>query len=295
MRSLFRSKAAHVSDRIKVLPQYVLPKQALTSLAGRVAGAKGGAMTTRLIRWFVGKYGVDMAEAENPDIASYTSFNDFFTRALRPGARPLAQADFVCPVDGAISQFGAIDEHEILQAKGHTFTTAQLVGGDEKLAAQFAHGGFANLYLSPKDYHRIHMPCDGRLTRMIYVPGALFSVNPTTARGVPGLFARNERVVCVFESEQFGTFVMVLVGATIVGSMATVWHGMVNPPRLPQLYEWTYDSEQVVLRKGEEMGRFLLGSTVVMLFKKDTIAFNQAWAPERSVRLGEMMGNRPGR
>jgi phosphatidylserine decarboxylase len=295
MRSLIASRADQVSDRIKVLPQYVLPKQALTSLAGRVAGAKGGAMTTRLIRWFVAKYGVDMAEAENADIAAYPSFNEFFTRALRPGVRPLADADFVCPVDGAISQFGAIDEHQILQAKGHTFTTAQLVGGDEQLAARFAHGSFANLYLSPKDYHRIHMPCDGRLTRMIYVPGALFSVNPTTARGVPGLFARNERVVCVFESAQHGPFVMVLVGATIVGSMATVWHGMVNPPRLPQLTEWTYDGDQVVLRKGEEMGRFLLGSTVVMLFQRDTISFNAQWAPERAVRLGEMMGNRPAR
>jgi phosphatidylserine decarboxylase len=283
-----------VSDRIKVLPQYVLPKQALTSFAGRVAGAKGGAMTTRLIRWFVGKYGVNMDEAVNPDIASYTSFNEFFTRPLKDGARPLANADFVCPVDGAISQFGAIDEHEIFQAKGHKFTTTQLVGGDAELASHFAHGSFANLYLSPKDYHRIHMPCDGRLTRMIYVPGALFSVNPTTARGVPGLFARNERVVCVFEHDQFGPFVMVLVGATIVGSMATVWHGVVNPPRLPEIYEWKYTAEPpVVLRKGEEMGRFLLGSTVVMLFRKDTIVFNPDWAPERSVRLGEMMGNRP--
>jgi phosphatidylserine decarboxylase len=137
------------------------------------------------------------------------------------------------------------------------------------------------------------MPCDGRLTRMIYVPGALFSVNPTTARGVPGLFARNERVVCVFESEQHGPFVLTLVGATIVGSMATVWHGVVNPPRMPRICEWTYESEPVVLKKGDEMGRFLLGSTVVMLFQKDTISFNPDWAPERPVRLGEMMGNQP--
>ncbi|MET0982777.1 MAG: archaetidylserine decarboxylase [Telluria sp.] len=282
-----------MSDRFKVLPQYLLPKQALTSFAGRVAGAQGGAMTTRLIRWFVGKYGVNMAEAANPDITSYSSFNDFFTRPLRGDARPLAPADFISPVDGAISQFGAIDDHNILQAKGHLFTTAELVGGDKALASHFQHGAFANLYLSPKDYHRIHMPCTGRLTRMIYVPGALFSVNPTTARGVPGLFARNERVVCVFENDEIGTFVMVLVGATIVGSMATVWHGVVNPPRKPDICEWTYDSKPVVLQKGEEMGRFLLGSTVVMLFKKDAISFNPAWAPERSVRLGEMMGNRP--
>lgn len=282
-----------MSDRFKVLPQYVLPKQALTSFAGRVAGHRGGRMTTRLIRWFVGKYGVNMDEAHNSDIASYPSFNEFFTRPLKDGVRPLAQADFVCPVDGAISQFGSIDDHHILQAKGHKFTTTQLVGGDATLGAKFQHGSFANLYLSPKDYHRLHMPCDGRLTRMIYVPGALFSVNPTTARGVPGLFARNERVVCVFESDQFGTFVMVLVGATIVGSMATPWHGVVNPQRTGRISEWTYESEPVVLKKGQEMGRFLLGSTVVMLFKEKTIAFNADWAPERKVRLGEMMGNRP--
>jgi phosphatidylserine decarboxylase len=282
-----------VSDRFKVLPQYLLPKQRLTTFAGRVAGAKGGSMTTRLIRWFVGKYGVNMAEAANPDIASYSSFNEFFTRPLKPGVRPLAQADFVCPVDGAISQFGAIDDHHMLQAKGHRFTTTDLVGGDAALAAQFRHGSFANLYLSPKDYHRLHMPCDGKLTRMIYVPGALFSVNPTTARGVPNLFARNERVVCVFESPEHGPFVLVLVGATIVGSMATVWHGVVNPKRPQKISEWDYSGEDIVLKKGDEMGRFLLGSTIVMLFQAGTIGFNGDWAPERKVVLGELMGNKP--
>jgi phosphatidylserine decarboxylase len=282
-----------MSDRLKVLLQYLLPKQRLTTFAGRVAGARGGAATTRLIRWFARKYGVDMSEAADPDLANYQSFNDFFTRPLRAGARPIAPADFVCPVDGAISQFGAIDDHHILQAKGHRFTTAALVGGDTALAARFRHGSFANLYLSPKDYHRLHMPCDGTLTRMIYVPGALFSVNPVTARGVPNLFARNERVVCVFDSSEHGTFVMVLVGATIVGSMATVWHGVVNPKRTGVVSEWTYPERNVVLAKGEEMGRFLLGSTIVMLFAADTIVFNEAWAPERTVRLGESMGDRP--
>ena len=280
-------------SRLKVLPQYVMPKQAMTNLAGRVAGHRGGSMTTGLIRWFVGKYGVDMSEAANPDIASYPSFNEFFTRALRDGVRPLAQADYVCPVDGAISQFGDIDDHQIFQAKGHKFTTAELVGGDQTLAAHFQHGHFANVYLSPKDYHRIHMPCDGRLTRMIYVPGKLFSVNPTTARGVPGLFARNERVVCVFDSDEFGPFVMTLVGATIVGSMATVWHGVVNPPRMARICDWQYEPGEVTLKKGDEMGRFLLGSTVVMLFQKNAIRFNPAWAPEGKVRLGDVMGNRP--
>lgn len=279
-----------VSDRLAVLPQYLLPKGALTNFAGRVAGAKGGAMTTRLIRWFVGKYDVNMGEALNPDIASYASFNEFFTRALRPDARPLADADFICPVDGRISQFGAIDDDQIFQAKGHKFSTTALVGGDAALAAKFQHGSFANLYLSPRDYHRIHMPCDGKLTRMIYVPGELFSVNPTTARGIPGLFARNERVVCVFDTVN-GPFVMTLVGATIVGSMATVWHGVVNPPRAPQICEWKYDDQNILLKKGDELGRFLLGSTVVMLFPKDTMSFNPAWQPAGPVKLGEMMAN----
>ena len=189
-----------MSDRRKVLPQYILPKRGLTAFAGRVASRERGATTTRLVRWFVRKYGVDMSEAAQPEIGAYASFNDFFTRALRQGARPLADADLVCPVDGAISQFGAIEHDQIFQAKGHRYSTAALVGGDTALAAEFENGHFATLYLSPKDYHRIHMPCEGRLRRMIYVPGELFSVNPATARGVPGLFARNERVVCVFDS-----------------------------------------------------------------------------------------------
>jgi len=282
-----------MSDRFKVMLQHLAPKQSLTTLAGRIAGAQGGAATTRLIRWFVARYEVAMDEAENPDIASYKSFNDFFTRPLKAGARPLAATDFVCPVDGAISQFGTIEDGQIVQAKGHSFTTTALVGGDAALAEQFRHGSFANLYLSPRDYHRLHMPCDGTLKRMIHVPGALFSVNPVTARGVPGLFARNERVVCEFDSETHGTFVMVLVGATIVGSMATVWHGVVNAKRTGKVAQWDYEPGTVVLRQGEEMGRFLLGSTIVMLFRPGTIAFNESWMPERPVRLGEMMGNRP--
>ena len=277
--------------RFAVLPQYLFPKHRLTQFAGWVARGERGDRTTRLIRWFVGKYGVNMDEAAEPDIAAYASFNDFFTRALKAGARPLAQADLVCPVDGAISQYGPIADDQIFQAKGHAYSTQALVGGDAALAAQFQHGSFATLYLSPRDYHRIHMPCDGRLTRMVYVPGDLFSVNPTTARGVPGLFARNERVVCVFETAH-GPFVLTLVGATIVGSMATVWHGVVNPPRLGDLREWRYEDGTVTLRQGEEMGRFLLGSTVVMLFPQGPLAFNPQWTPGRSIRLGESMANR---
>ena len=280
-----------MSDRLAVLLQYLLPKQALTVFAGKVASARGGAFTARLIRWFIGRYTVNMAEAANPDIRSYATFNDFFTRALRSDARPLSQAGFICPVDGAISQFGRIANDQLFQAKGHTYSTTALVGGDRDLAAQFKDGSFATLYLSPRDYHRIHMPCDGSLTRMIYVPGDLFSVNPVTARGVPGLFARNERVVCVFDSEH-GPFVLTLVGATIVGSMATVWHGLVNPPRSREVREWKYEKQQVVLKKGGEMGRFLLGSTVVMLFPENALQFNPQWAPTRAVSMGEEMGSK---
>ncbi|MDN4587293.1 phosphatidylserine decarboxylase [Xenophilus aerolatus] len=277
-----------MSNRFAVLPQYIYPKQALTSFAGWVAGKERGSVTTWIVRRFVAKYDVNMAEAVESDISRYASFNDFFTRALKPGARPIADAPLVCPVDGAISQFGPIAGDQIFQAKGHAYSTTALVGGDAALAAQFKDGSFATLYLSPRDYHRIHMPCDGRLTRMVYVPGELFSVNPTTARGVPGLFARNERVVCVFESER-GPFVLVLVGATIVGSMATVWHGVVNPPRGGEVREWRYDDREIVLKKGEEMGRFLLGSTVVMLFPRPALVFNPEWAPGRAIRLGEAM------
>ena len=279
-----------MSDRLAVLPQYLLPKQALTAFAGRIACARGGRLTTRLIKWFVRRYGVNMSEAANPDVASYASFNDFFSRALKDGARPLASAELVCPVDGAISQFGAIRGNQIFQAKGHHYSSTALLGGDASLAAQFDDGSFATLYLSPRDYHRIHMPCDGRLRRMIHVPGELFSVNPTTARGVPGLFARNERVVCVFESAH-GPFVLALVGATIVGSMATVWHGVVNPPRGRELREWLYDDQPVLLQQGQEMGRFLLGSTVVLLFPKGSLQFNPAWAPGAAIRLGQAMAS----
>jgi phosphatidylserine decarboxylase len=273
--------------------QYLLPKKALTQFAGAFARSQSGALTQFAIRRFIEKYGVNMAEAANDDPAAYLSFNDFFTRALKTGVRPIANADFVCPVDGAISQFGAINGDagdQIFQAKGHHYSTRALVGGDAALSTYFDNGSFATIYLSPKDYHRIHMPCDATLTRMIYVPGDLFSVNPATAQAVPGLFARNERVVCVFDTA-YGPFVNVLVGATIVGSMATVWHGVVNPPRSADIREWTYKTGEVVLKKGDEMARFLLGSTVVMLWPKNVMMFEPLWTPSRAVRMGEVMGD----
>jgi phosphatidylserine decarboxylase len=279
----------HVSDRLAVLPQHLLPKRLLTALMGRLASARAGGATTWTIRRFVARYGVDMAEAAEPDITHYATFNDFFTRALRPGARPIADAPWVCPVDGAISQFGRIERDQLFQAKGHRYSSAALIGGDAALAAPYLGGSFATLYLSPRDYHRIHMPCDGRLRRMLHVPGELFSVNPVTARGVPGLFARNERVVCVFDGAR-GPFVIVLVGATIVGSMATVWHGVVNPPRPGVVRDWRYDDTPVTLKQSEEMGRFRLGSTVVLLFP-GALRFNPAWAPGGAIRLGEAMAS----
>jgi phosphatidylserine decarboxylase len=280
-----------VSERLAVALQYLLPKQLLTSLAGRFATARTGGLTTAVIRWFIGRYGVRMDEAAAPDPAAYDTFNAFFTRRLRDGARPLAAEDLICPVDGAISQLGSLDGDRLVQAKGHTYTTTALLGGDAILASRFAGGSFATIYLSPKDYHRIHMPSDGTLVRMVHVPGDLFSVNPATARGVPGLFARNERVVCVFESAR-GPFVLVLVGATIVGSMATSWHGVVNPPRPGTVRSWDYAPGTITLAQGDEMGQFLLGSTVVLLWPAPGVRFADGWVPERAVRLGEAMGAR---
>ncbi|MBY6347948.1 phosphatidylserine decarboxylase [Providencia rettgeri] len=275
---------------LAVLPQYLFPKQALTEFSGSLASKPMGGRTTWLIKRFIERYQVDMSEAENSDPASYATFNEFFGRALRPGARPIADTALVSPVDGAISQLGLIQGAEVFQAKGHSYSTTALLGGDAQEAARYQDGLFATLYLSPKDYHRVHMPCDGVLKRMIHVPGDLFSVNPTTARGVPGLFARNERVVCLFDSEQ-GPFVLVLVGATIVGSMVTVWHGVVNASRDGKIREWSYEDQNIALEKGQEMGRFLLGSTVVMLFPKESgYRFDADWQPQGLIRQGQAMG-----
>jgi phosphatidylserine decarboxylase len=283
------------SPSFSVFPQYLMPKRAMTALAGQIANADGGRLTTFIIRRFVKHYDVNMEEAVNPDIQSYRTFNDFFTRALLAETRPIADADYICPADGIVSQLGVVSGDEIFQAKGHNYSASALVGGDKALAENFSEGNFATVYLSPKDYHRVHMPCKGRLLRMVHVPGSLFSVNPLTVRGVPGLFARNERVICVFESDD-GPFVMVLVGATIVGSISTVWHGVVNPPRSGEVRQWQYvaDSRNLVLQKGEEMGRFQLGSTVIMLFPKNKLVFNPLWKPGRAVRFGEMMGSKTG-
>ena len=282
-----------ICSRATVWRQYIYPHRALNRFSGWVARWHGGRVTTAIIRWFIRRYGVDMSEAVQPDITVYASFNAFFTRALRPDARPIASAQWVCPVDGAISQFGGIEGAHIFQAKGHQYTAQALLGGEAEMAQYYANGYFATLYLSPRDYHRIHMPCAGRLLRMLHVPGDLFSVNPTTAQYVPGLFARNERLVCEFEGEQ-GRFVLVLVGAAIVGSMATVWHGIVNTDRPQTIRSWDYSQEQIVFAQGQEMGKFLLGSTVVMLWPNLSdhfLEFASDWRPEGAVRMGQAMAH----
>ncbi len=265
-------------DSFFIFFQKTLPKRWLTELAGSLARREGGALLYRVIAWFVARYGVNMSEAANPDIRSYSTFNEFFTRSLKTGVRPLAQAAWVSPVDGVVSQAGVIKEGQIFQAKGHDYSATALLGGDASLGAQFAQGQFATIYLSPKDYHRIHMPCDGVLKKIIYVPGDLYSVNPTTVAAIPGLFARNERVVLIFETQSNAQnqathiFAMVLVGATIVGSIATKWTGIVNATR-PFAQTAIDLSAQAASNscaaKGADIAQFLLGSTVILLANND--------------------------
>lgn len=280
-----------MSDQLFLFFQKILPKRFLTEILGKLAEIKGGGLTTSFISYFIKRYGVNMSEAVHAEPSFYQTFNDFFTREIKSELRPLAKAHLVSPVDGTISQIGKIQGEQIFQAKGKSFTSTALLGGDELLAQHFTNGLFATLYLSPKDYHRIHMPCAGRLKKMTYIPGDLYSVNPLTARSIDELFARNERVVCVFEGEQ-GPFVMVLVGATVVGSVATTWHGAVNSPRPHGVRSWEYDGS-LLLEQGAEMGRFLLGSTVVMLFPHTgsggSYQLESSWQPGKAIKMGEAM------
>lgn len=278
-------------DNIKIGLQYCTPKHTLTRLAGKLASLEAGKLTTAVIRWFIGQYNVDMSEAHNPDPAAYSTFNNFFVRELKDGVRPVNADDnlFCYPADACVSQLGPIKEGRLFQAKGHYFDACELLGGDKALAEEFIGGDFATLYLSPRDYHRVHMPCDGTLRQMIYIPGDLFSVNPLTAQNVPNLFARNERVVCIFDTVH-GPVAQILVGATIVGSIETVWSGTVTPPTGPNVRRWDYPvsgAQSVILKKGQEMGRFKLGSTVINLFPKEMIHFVEAMKSEQPTRMGQ--------
>lgn len=283
-----------VLDWFKVNLQYILPKHLLSRLVGKAAAAEMGAVTQWFIKLFIKHYNVNMAEAQQENPQAYRTFNAFFTRALKPDARPITPGDdiLVQAVDGAVSQYGDIVKDRVFQAKGHDYSLTTLLGGKPELARPFKGGKFATVYLSPRDYHRIHMPVDGVLTDMVYVPGDLFSVNPLTAANVPGLFARNERVVAYFDTP-VGKMAMVLVGATIVASIETVWAGTITPPAEKNVQHWQYEQDaesSVRLAKGEEMGRFKLGSTIVVCFEPDKVDFTQMH-PGMPTRLGEIFAH----
>jgi phosphatidylserine decarboxylase len=277
-------------DKFKIAMQYVMPKHFVSRMVGKLAAAKAGALTTTLIKLFIKQYKIDMSEAQYSDPAHYKTFNEFFTRPLKDGVRPLTtDSDIIAhPVDGAISQLGLIVEGQLIQAKGHNYSLQALLGGSEQDTAPFLGGDFATIYLAPKDYHRIHMPIDGTLSKMIYVPGDLFSVNPLTAQNVPNLFARNERVVAIFDTE-IGPLAMVLVGATIVASIETIWAGTVTPPAGKDVFSWNYPTSgdnAITLKKGEEMGRFKLGSTVILAWGADKADILDDQKPGTVTRMG---------
>ena len=277
-------------DTAFIILQYLLPQHLLSRLVGKLAECRLPWLKNLLIRRFITQYKVDMSEAVESAPEAYANFNAFFTRALKDGARPIADAPVVCPADGAISQLGEVNRGRIFQAKGQDYSLHTLLGDDKALTAEFDGGSFATIYLSPRDYHRVHMPVDGTLRSMTYVPGKLFSVNTTTAENVRSLFARNERAICVFDTE-FGPMAMILVGAMIVAGIETVWDGQVAPPPR-QLTTRSYPQEAPTLKKGEEMGRFKLGSTVILLFGKDKIDWLDKFEALTPTRLGEALAER---
>ena len=278
-------------QRAKVAFQYIMPQLYLTQLAGWFAQQKWGAVTHFVIKAFAKKYNVDMSEAKKENFSDYESFNQFFIRELKDDARKINEnlTALCLPADGRVSQIGHIDDERLLQAKGHFFSLSDLLAGDEELVNTFKNGEFATIYLSPRDYHRVHMPCDATLRKMIYVPGDLFSVNPFLAEHVPNLFARNERVICVFDTA-FGPMVQILVGATITASMSTVWAGVINPPRTGEVKVWTYQGDSAIkLTKGQEMGAFQLGSTVINLFPANSVTLAEHLEVDVPVRMGEIL------
>jgi len=278
-------------DSIFIFLQHIVPQHLLSRCTGWLANVRHPIwLKNWVIGLFVKQFDVDMSEAEEPEHEAYPSFNTFFTRPLKEGARPIAGADIVCPADGAVSQLGEIREGLLFQAKGRYFSAEELLGGDEERAALFNGGRFATIYLSPRDYHRVHMPLAGRLTATTYIPGKLFSVNGTTAENVDRLFARNERLVCYFDTAA-GPMAMILVGAMIVAGIETVWSGQVAPPpKCPVFKNYTELPEAIELDKGEEMGRFMLGSTVILLFPDNSMAWDAAYGAGSQTRLGKSLG-----
>lgn len=283
-------------DKVKITLQYLLPKHLISRLVGKLAAARLGFISHALISLFIKAYKINMQEARYEKASDYASFNEFFTRPLKDGIRPLASAKEIIaqPVDGKVSQLGDIVAGQLVQAKNHDYSLQSLLGGKVETTEPFLGGKFATIYLAPKDYHRIHMPVTGTLREMIYVPGELFSVNPLTAENVPDLFARNERVVTIFDTE-FGPMALVLVGATIVASIETVWAGTVTPPAGKDVFRWHYPAtglNSVTLEKGAEMGRFKLGSTVILAFPHGTVAFLPEQQPGTVTRVGEPFATR---
>lgn len=273
-------------DFIKTIPQYLWPHQLLNALASRIAESKNVAFKNYLIQNFIKKFDVNMSEALQEDPLAYASFNDFFIRTLKPGARPLAAADIISPVDGAVSEIGSITDGQLLQAKGRYYTVAELLACEQQEADSFAQGRFATLYLSPKDYHRVHMPMDAELLSMTYIPGSLFSVQPRTTRVVPKLFARNERLAIQFKTK-IGPMVMVMVGAAIVGAIGTSWHGQLKRSNKKVVFNYSNH----VFHQGEEIGYFKLGSTVVLLFAQgDKMQWEQGLQAYSPIRLGQELG-----
>lgn len=281
-----------LSDDFKVKIQYFMPKKLLSRAVGKLAAAEMGQGTAFLIERFVKYYNVDMKEAKIQDIAKFKSFNDFFTRELKKGARPVVSDENALaePADGTMSELGEIYKDAVLQAKGHYYSLEALLGGRSEDAAYFENGSFATTYLSPRDYHRVHMPLTGKLEKMLFIPGELFSVNPLTARNVDNLFARNERVVCFFNNEKIGRFAVVLVGATIVASIATVFAGLVTPAAGKKVTVYNYAKDNILLEKGAELGRFLLGSTVICIFPRGKVKFAKGLANGTPVKMGERLG-----
>jgi phosphatidylserine decarboxylase len=284
----------HLIDYVKAWPQFLLPHHWLCNTMHYITRIRTPIIKNTLISWFAKQYGVDMSEASHSDATAYEHFNAFFTRSLKPEARPACEQvnALLSPVDGAVSQVGVIEQGRIFQAKGRSYSLLELIGGDQQLAREFDNGSFITLYLSPKDYHRIHMPLNGNLKHMLHVPGRLFSVSAATTRVVNRLFARNERVVNLFESASVGDFYVILVGALFVGSMETVWHGPVTPPHGGFLKRWDYDSTDAAFRfnKGQEMGRFNMGSTVILVFKPGTVHWSGELTVDTPVKIGQKLG-----
>jgi phosphatidylserine decarboxylase len=284
--------SAETRDKLRTLLQYLVPQHLLSRLVGWFAETRVEWIKNGFINRFARIYQVDMSEAAQGNLLSYENFNAFFTRALKPDARPI-DADprsIVCPADGAISQLGDINGDAVFQAKGHYYSLNELLGGDAERARPFLNGKFATIYLSPKDYHRVHMPFTGTLREMIHVPGDLFSVNTRTAENVPRLFARNERVVAIFDTG-IGPMAVVLVGAMIVASIETVWAGVVTPVQ-KQIRVTRYGTDQpsVTLEKGAELGRFRLGSTAIVCFGPGAAAWADAFHNGTPTRMGELLG-----